>query len=258
MERYKRQEAIIRPIDMREPIHVIGAGGIGSWATLLLAKMGCENITVYDNDTVEDHNVASQFFKEEQLGMLKVEALRDNVLEQTGVEINAVEDIAEEETIPGKVILMCLDSMEERIRLGAMYADRDIYIIDGRMGGLSFEIFCGNSLEYLSSTVPPENVEHDACTAKSICFNCAVIAGLMVNQVRIFLTDSVKVTGIYFFDMNTMMLIHDVKKIKPVANLSISGATSIDSLTWRTRMVEAPELDDETEDSDDEYYASED
>ena len=82
IERYKRQYDFVKFDELKLPIHVIGAGGVGSWTALLLAKMGCQDITVYDMDEVEDHNVASQFYSEDQLGMNKLDALKENVKKQ--------------------------------------------------------------------------------------------------------------------------------------------------------------------------------
>lgn len=210
MERFKRQYDILRQGDLQDEVHVIGAGGIGRWTTLLLAKIGCENITVYDFDTVEDHNVASQFFKESQIGMKKVDALKENVLEQTGIEINTSEDIEDELTIPSEsMVIIAIDTMEGRIKLGEAFKKKSIYIIDGRMGGLSFEIYSGLSDMYSKSLIAPENVSHDACTAKSISFNCAVIAGFIVN----FFKKAIKnesdsyVSKTTYFDLVTMSML---------------------------------------------------
>jgi len=205
--RYDRQSDIVKSADLTLPIHLIGAGGIGSWTALLLAKMGCSNIIVYDDDIVEDHNVASQFFKEEQLGRLKIDALYDNVLEQTGTEIEKVENIVEEEYIDKGLVVIAMDSMAERIRLGNLYKDKPIHIIDGRMGGLSFEIYNCKADKYLETTVDPIDVDHEPCTAKAICFTPAVISGMMANHVRHYAnnTDGIEGEVIYCFNSQTLL-----------------------------------------------------
>jgi len=196
-DRYKRQLSIISQDKMDVPIHVIGCGGIGSWTTLVLAKMGCSNIHVYDDDTVEDHNVASQFFSEKDLDKYKRYALADSVYEQTGISIKPLENIKEEE-IENGIVIFALDSMEERIRLGEIYKDRDIYIIDGRMGGLQLEVYNSPASSYLSTTVAPDKVDRDMCTARAICFTCVTISGLIANYVRLKLLDKLKDGGITF------------------------------------------------------------
>jgi len=205
MSKYSRQLDIINVDELNVPINVIGAGGIGSWTALLLAKIGCPDIRVYDFDLVEEHNCASQFFEESQIGKTKVEALQENVLKQTGIKISTFDAEVENEISSG-IVILAIDSMEERIRLGELYKDKDIYIIDGRMGGLQLEIYSCHSILYPSTTVNPDDVHQDACTAKAISFNCAVIGGLVVNQVRLFLKGK-KQDGqlTYLFDENKLL-----------------------------------------------------
>ena len=60
--KYWRQLDIVNIDKLQVPIIVVGAGAIGSFVTLALAKMGCGNITSYDMDTVEEHNLPNQFY----------------------------------------------------------------------------------------------------------------------------------------------------------------------------------------------------
>lgn len=184
LERYKRQYDIVKSENLTIPIHVIGCGGIGSWTTLLLAKMGCENITIYDFDEVEDHNVASQFFEERQLGELKTEALSANVTAQTGIspQIGNVDD---EPSISDGVIVIAVDSMEMRWKLNDVFKNKNLLIIDARMGGLQAEVYCAMSNNYEPTLVAPENVQPEPCTGKAISFNCALIGSLVANYVRL-------------------------------------------------------------------------
>jgi len=203
MSKYKGQLDIVDVDSLRFPIHVIGAGGIGSWTTLLLAKMGCQNINVYDFDLVEEHNTASQFFEPSQLNMGKLDALYDNVERQTGVKINKITSTENEEKINSGLVIFALDSMERRIALGEILKDKDVFIIDGRMGGTQLEIYSVHASRYLSTTVPPENVSQEPCTRKAISFNCACIGGLIANQVRHFANKVIKEQElVYLFDEN--------------------------------------------------------
>jgi molybdopterin/thiamine biosynthesis adenylyltransferase len=187
LTRYSRQYDIVMPELLNERINIIGCGGIGSWTAFLLAKMGCQNIFVYDDDIVEDHNIASQFFKESDIGQLKRDALKASILEQTGIEIVGQEN-KNEEVIDRGLVIFAIDSMRERIRLAQIFQDKDIYIIDGRMGGLQMEIYSYPIKEYMKTLVNPDEADHDACTAKAICFNCAIIGGFMSNYIRDFVT----------------------------------------------------------------------
>lgn len=180
-DRHVRQLDIFRPID--SPIHILGAGGIGSWTALLLAKMGCVDLSVYDDDVVEDHNVASQCYKENQLGQEKLVALGDNIKEQSGVEIKTYA-IQHENKIRDGLVIIAVDSMEARISINDKLQGKNVHIIDGRMGGLQLEVYVKSIADYHKTLVNPLDVDVEACTARAISFNCSVVAGIIANYVR--------------------------------------------------------------------------
>src|SRR5207244_2983363 len=89
---YWRQLDLITPGELKLPITVVGAGGIGSPTALALAKMGCSRLTVYDPDLVEPHNLPNQFYRLKDSARPKVEALRDLIRSFTGLEIVALQE----------------------------------------------------------------------------------------------------------------------------------------------------------------------
>lgn len=72
---YRKQINLIDVEEVNTPINVIGCGALGSWLVMFLLKMGFKNITVYDFDNIEEHNIPNQCFSESQIGMPKVEAM---------------------------------------------------------------------------------------------------------------------------------------------------------------------------------------
>jgi len=64
-----------KPEDCKERIHIIGCGSVGSTVVELLVRFGLTKLTLYDFDTVEPKNLANQMFRQEHIGMSKVEAL---------------------------------------------------------------------------------------------------------------------------------------------------------------------------------------
>ena len=203
MERYKNQSDIFTPIDI--PIHIIGIRGIGSWTAFILAKMGCQDINLYDFDEVEDHNIASQIYKEDQIGLSKQQSLQQNIKDFSGINCSLF-SIEQEINIRRGIVIIAVDSMEERIKLYNIFKDKDVFIIDGRMGGLQLEIYNSPASQYNETLVDPNNVEPDACTAKSICFNCAIIGGLIANFVRQYLQGTLPCHQVTF-GFNDLMLL---------------------------------------------------
>ena len=70
-----------KPEMLQSRVHIIGCGAIGSTVAENLARFGITNITLYDFDYVEPHNIANQMFRSTDIGKLKVEALADALLD---------------------------------------------------------------------------------------------------------------------------------------------------------------------------------
>lgn len=63
----------------RPRIGIAGAGGIGSNVALHLVRSGVDYLKIIDFDRVEASNLNRQFYFYDQIGRLKVEALRENL-----------------------------------------------------------------------------------------------------------------------------------------------------------------------------------
>jgi hypothetical protein len=100
-------------VALARPVTVIGAGAVGGYAVLGLAKLGIPRITVYDHDHVESHNVPMSVYGPDDLARLKVEALRDIVRAGTGTVIETRPRRYEGERLEGAVVC-CVDTMEAR------------------------------------------------------------------------------------------------------------------------------------------------
>lgn len=108
-----RHRELIDTDSFTDVVTVIGAGATGSWLVLQLAKLGIKNITVYDFDVVEEHNIPNQLFGISDIGESKVHALQEFVHGQTGVAINAIPKAYTNQRLSGYVFCM-VDSMEAR------------------------------------------------------------------------------------------------------------------------------------------------
>ena len=111
-----RHMELFNPYDFNTPVTIIGAGATGSWLALMLAKLGIKNITVYDFDVVEEHNIPNQAYSIKDIGKLKTKALYEQIQHETNTEINAFHDKYTDQRLAGIVFLM-VDSMAERKRI---------------------------------------------------------------------------------------------------------------------------------------------
>jgi hypothetical protein len=110
-----------KPESSRERLHIIGCGSVGSTLAELLVRFGLTNLTLYDFDKVEPHNLANQMFRQEHIGMPKVEALAD-MLAGINPEIDDKIRPATEgytgQRLSGYVFL-CVDNIELRREIAA-------------------------------------------------------------------------------------------------------------------------------------------
>lgn len=62
-------------------LHIVGCGSVGATLAENLARCGLTNFTLWDFDTVEEHNIVNQIFRRQDVGRLKVDALKDILIE---------------------------------------------------------------------------------------------------------------------------------------------------------------------------------
>lgn len=60
-------------------VGIAGAGGLGSNVASSLARTGVRKLLIVDYDIVEENNLNRQFYFFNQIGMIKVEALKKNI-----------------------------------------------------------------------------------------------------------------------------------------------------------------------------------
>ena len=192
---YVRQQDIINLSKFKDGITVIGAGGIGSYVVLVLSKMGIKDITVYDHDLVENHNIPNQIYGLEHLEENKAIALQSEVLRLSGIQIKAIPDKFEDQKLRG-IVISGVDSMASR-RLIWQSIKQKVgvkFYIDGRMGGQQMALYAIRP--YLPSDIKfyeqfmhgDDEVHEETCTARAIAYNTFTIAGYVGNIVKQFFT----------------------------------------------------------------------
>lgn len=125
---FLRHAAFFGPEDANNtPLNIVGVGATGSWVAILAAKMGWNNFVIWDQDTVESHNVPNQAYTSKHIGLLKVDAL-----EQVLKDINPIVSIKKhscfwtpdtEEEMHG-ALFIAVDSLDVRKELYAYAAEQ--------------------------------------------------------------------------------------------------------------------------------------
>lgn len=109
----------LNPEEVKERIHIIGCGSVGSTIAELLARFGLTRLTLYDFDIVEPKNLANQMFRQEHVGLTKLEALTKMLCEINPEILKALKlepDGYAEQKLSGYVFL-CVDNIELRRKI---------------------------------------------------------------------------------------------------------------------------------------------
>lgn len=175
-QEYLRQLDFFDPELMQPKITVIGAGGIGSWTVFELAKLGCRDITVWDHDRVDEHNVSTTPYARADLGKPKVAALAV-FLKRYGLRLKTSQKkFGKTSPLNGTEILVsAVDSMDMRRLLFAKAIEHKIpFYVDGRIGGERLRVYSiqptqGNDRKlYRTTLVPNSRVTPLPCTGQQV------------------------------------------------------------------------------------------
>lgn len=187
--RFSRQTSLQNDDKRKElKVCVVGWWGIGSNSVYCLAKQGIMNIKVVDFDKVEIENTWSQFYTEKHIGMYKVEALQQQVLEQTGVKIDIVKSKYRSSNIKGyDIIVLALDNLETRKQIVEDCESWQV-ILDTRMVKricqcFSFYGFQKQRWFEECYTTDENTVQEVACTEKAIAHNALIMAWIVGSLV---------------------------------------------------------------------------
>lgn len=189
--RFRRQLDLL-PLDrLGVPITVIGAGAVGSFTTLTLAKMGFSNLTVYDDDDVDSHNLPNQMYRLEDLGRRKTDALADLVRSFEGIEIRTIPSRFDGGRLSG-IVIGAVDSMASRqVIWNAVRFDPAVTLfMDARMGGLVSIVRpvrptnAGDVRRYEVSLHGDDDAVQEPCTARAILFTVLALASTIARLVR--------------------------------------------------------------------------
>ena len=187
-ERYSRQQDIV-PAE-RLAAHkatVIGVGAIGRQVALQLTAMGVSQFQLIDFDTVEESNIASQGYLEDDLGQPKVLATA-RVCQQInhGLHIGEVTERFRRSVDVGNAVFCCVDAIDVRRLIWQAVKDRCAFFADGRMSAevLRVLVACDEAgrQHYPTTLFAAEDAYQGPCTAKTTIYCANIAAGLMVGQ----------------------------------------------------------------------------
>lgn len=178
----------------KEEIFVLvgGAGGIGSWLSVLLSRAGFKPV-IYDFDILEEHNLGGQLYPRKSIGLTKVEAIKNIIKEFSNDEVTIFNERITSNTSTHYLAISAFDNMAARMDMFHTWkeehgSDPSAIFIDGRLNAEHMQILCvrgGDAAaieKYASDYLFPDSAVEDAlCTMKQTSHAAAMIASHMVG-----------------------------------------------------------------------------
>ncbi len=187
-ERYSRQRDIVPPQRLAAcKATVIGVGAIGRQVALQLTAMGIPWLQLIDFDVVEESNLASQSYLEDDLGRPKVEATADLCQQiNHGLAVHEVPERFRRSMEIGNVVFCCVDAISIRQLIWNVVKDKADFFADGRMSAEVLRVItaCDSASRqhYPTTLFAAQEAYQGTCTAKSTIYCANIAAGLMLTQ----------------------------------------------------------------------------
>lgn len=180
------------PDAVKDRIHIIGCGSVGSTLAEHLARYGLSNFVLYDFDVVEDKNIVNQMFDLRDVGRPKVDAVADKLKSiNADVKVRTVKTGWNEDMTLSGYVFLCVDSIA--VRKAVVEANKYNSLIKGmfdfRTGLVEADHFAcawqsANEIKWLLSTMnftDEEAEAHNPVTACGITIGVAATVRLIVD-----------------------------------------------------------------------------
>lgn len=212
-------------------ITLAGLGGIGSWLSIFLARLGVNHMTLYDADVFNEVNMSGQLLATDSINRFKVVSAQ--TLMESLANYTSVDTIASffTETSEGSDIMICgFDSMFARKtyynswkkRVQESSNPKEMLFIDGRLTAELFQIFTiqGDD-EYVMNEYENNWLFNDDeadvtdCTFKQTSHLAAMIGTYMttnlVNWANNLNEDNMERRVPWFMEYNSIFNLHEYK-----------------------------------------------
>jgi len=187
---YIRQKGIIDKL-LLSSVTIIGCGASGSCIGVLVGKLGCPVIELWDGDTVEIHNLPNQYYPNDSIGKNKATVLKDVIELFTPKELMpsviAHDEMYIDNDVIGDVVFLCADGLDNRREIyRKIQTHKNVnWLIDTRMGAEYYEVHTVNLNDRDDKKRYYETLTGDdiplPCTARSVIYNVMSMASLAVT-----------------------------------------------------------------------------
>jgi molybdopterin-synthase adenylyltransferase len=200
-DRDVRQRDLVPPARLAA-VHavVVGVGAVGRQVALQLAAMGVTKMTLIDPDIVSVENLAPQGFPEAQVGLIKVNAVKETALTlNPAMGVTPLQELFRRSFVKDwdsarpTAVFACVDSIDARRLVWESVRSRTAFFADGRVAAEVIRVLASDrphqDTAYPRTLFRAGEAHAGSCTAKMTIYTANIAAGLMVAQFARWLRD---------------------------------------------------------------------
>ena len=176
------------------PFHILGCGAIGSSAAIQLVRMGATQFFLYDMDKVETVNIGVSQYGIEDIGLAKVDALKNKLLEiNNQCQITTINGLFDSfYPVKDDIVIIGFDSMKSRLdAVSICLRDKIKLLIDGRMGAEHYQQYTfvkPNYNNYIKTWYSDKEGSDEQCNMKATSYCSNMSGSFIANTIRKVLT----------------------------------------------------------------------
>lgn len=217
VEMFENQSGIIPTRRLQsKSFLVVGAGAIGGFTTMALAKMGATNIVVYDDDKIEEHNIPNQIYPYSSLNQKKVSSLAKLAQDFSGgTKIDEVPTRwSRTLTTNRDIVIAAVDDMDTRKMIWNSVKGTCKLFIDPRMGGLIYRVYAiepGNKDQvkfYESTLYPSSKATAERCGQKSIIYTVLGVSSTILDLTKKFINNEKRPLEVVYDYKNNIQVVN--------------------------------------------------
>ncbi|QDT22393.1 HesA/MoeB/ThiF family protein [Gimesia chilikensis] len=188
IDRFQRQSSLVPAERLSQiSVTVIGVGAIGRQVALQLTAIGIPRIQLVDFDLVELTNITTQGYRRQDLGLAKVEATTQAILElDVSVQVEMISDRFRASISTGEAVFCCVDSISARAAIWRSISRKCEFWTDGRMLGETIRVLTATKdsgiNQYSETLFPQAQAQIGSCTSRSTVYAASIAGGFMVHQ----------------------------------------------------------------------------
>lgn len=190
---HSRQEFFCPAENLKDvTVLIVGCGAIGRNVASNVARLGVREITLVDDDIIEDHNIVPQNWRKSQIGMTKVSALAEEIADQVPDVSIKIHETRWAPRVVGRdtnytAVWATVDNIDIRKLLYNYYRDKCSHFFDVRIGRSIAQVLTVADMEktddwYLKTIFPKSEASGTGCVQPMSNYIANIGAGVSVNQ----------------------------------------------------------------------------